>query len=154
MKAKAANRRSQGTARARNGYPFLSQGSAAFDAPAWRLIQNSLKLSPRELQIIHGIFDDKLESAIARELGVSVNTIHTETCRLRAKLKSPDRVCLILRITEEFLRLTVSDETTLPSICRNSTNGRCPLARAISPTGPKPASSVPFPPKLPCHPNR
>jgi len=136
MKAIAPSKTRPGTARERNGYPFLSQGSAAFDIHAWRLISESLKLSPRELQIIHGVFDDKLESTIAGELGVSINTIHTETRRLRAKLDTPDRVSLVLRITEEFLRLTVSDETTLPSICRNSTNGRCPLARAISPIAP------------------
>lgn len=135
MKGKSAINVKPVRARARGAYPFLSHGSAAFDARVWRLIQKSLKLSPRELQIIHGIFDDKLELAIAGELGVSVNTIHTETRRLRVKLKSPDRVSLVLRITEEFLRLTVSDETTLPAICRNSANSRCPLARAISKTG-------------------
>ena len=122
-------------AHARNGYPFLSRGSAAFEVQAWKLIQKSLKLSPRELQIIHGVFDDKLEFGIAAELGISVNTIHTETRRLRVKLNAPDRVSLVLRIMEEFLRLTVSDETTLPSICRNAANGRCPLAQVLQKTG-------------------
>ncbi len=87
------------------------------------------------MQILHGIFDDQLEFAIADELGVSVNTIHTETRRLRAKLKAGDRVSLVLRVTEEFLRLTSSDATTLPAICRNFSAGRCPLSRPAAKPG-------------------
>ena len=114
----------------RNGYPYLSRGAAALSAQAWQQLRCALKLSPRELQIILGIFDDKLEFTIATDLGISVNTIHTESRRLRVKLGAADRVSMVLCVLEEFLRLTASDETTLPSICRNHSAGRCPLRRS------------------------
>jgi DNA-binding NarL/FixJ family response regulator len=135
MKAKQAAKQKPAPADGRNGYPFLSRGSAAFDAKTWGLIQKSLQLSPRELDIVQGVFDDKLETAIAAELGVSAHTVHTETGRLRRKLNAHDRVSLVLLIMEEFLKLTASDETDLPSICRNHAAGRCPLAGALHHTG-------------------
>ena len=65
----------------RNGYPFLSHGAAAFSSVAWQEIRRGLKLSARELQIVQGIFDDKLEFTIAAEQGVSINTVRTELRR-------------------------------------------------------------------------
>lgn len=116
----------------RNGYPFLSHGAAAFTCAAWREIRRGLKLSARELQIVQGIFDDKLEFTIAAEQGVSINTVRTELRRLRRKLNAADRVSLVLCVVEEFLRLTASDGTSLPSICRDHSSGRCPLARTLA----------------------
>ena len=115
----------------RNGYPFLSHGAAAFTCAAWQEIRRGLKLSARELQIVQGIFDDKLEYTIAAELGISINTVRTELRRLRRKLNAADRVSLILRVMEEFLRQTTSEKTTLPAICRDHSAGRCPLLRAV-----------------------
>jgi DNA-binding CsgD family transcriptional regulator len=110
-----------------NGYPCLSQGARAIDAEGWREIRRGLKLSARELQIIQGIFDNKLEFTIATELGISVNTVHTQVRRLRGKLDATDRLAIALCVMEEFLRLTTSDETQLPAICRNHSAGRCPF---------------------------
>ena len=113
--------------RQRNGYPCLSAGAAAFSCVAWQAIRRGLKLSARELQIVQGIFDDKLEFTIAAEQGVSINTVRTELRRLRRKLNAADRVSLVLRVVEEFLRQTTSDKSTLPAICRDHSNGSCPL---------------------------
>jgi DNA-binding CsgD family transcriptional regulator len=119
-----------------DGYPCLSRGAAAFSHHTWQEIRGGLKLSPRELQIVQGIFDDKLEYSIATELGISVNTVRTELRRLRHKLNTADRVTLVLCVMEEFLRQTTSAKTTLPAICRDHSAGNCPLmlpkARAAS----------------------
>jgi DNA-binding NarL/FixJ family response regulator len=104
-------------------------GAAMFPKQAWDEIARSLKLSGRELQIIKDVFDDRTEFAIAAHHGVSPHTIHTYCERLYRKLAVTDRVKLVLRITDEFLALTVASETVLPPICANRVAGRCPLHR-------------------------
>jgi DNA-binding CsgD family transcriptional regulator len=98
-----------------------------FSDQAWKEIARSLGLSGRELQIVRGIFDDQTESSIAIQLGVSPCTIHTYCERLYRKLAVTGRVRLALRVMDEFLALTVSPGTVLPSICADRAAGRCPL---------------------------
>ena len=98
-----------------------------FSEQAWVEIARSLELSPRELQIVRGFFDDRTEFAIAADLGISPHTVHTHIERLHHKFGVANRVELILRVTNEFLALTAAPESTLPSICANRTAGRCPL---------------------------
>jgi DNA-binding CsgD family transcriptional regulator len=98
-----------------------------FSEQAWVEIARSLTLSPRERQILRGIFDDRTEFAIAADLGISPHTVHSHIKRLHHKLGVADRVELILRVTNEFLALTAAPESILPSICANRTAGRCPL---------------------------
>ena len=102
-------------------------GAAMFSDEAWVQIAGSLRLSGRELQILRAIFDDRTESTIARELGISPCTIHTYCERLYRKLSVTDRVRLVLRVMEEFLVLTATPGSVLPSICANRAAGRCPL---------------------------
>ena len=75
-----------------------------FSKPAWQEIARSLKLSGQELQIVRGVFDDYTEFAIASNLQVSPHTVHTHCERLYRKLAVTDRVKLVLRIMDEFLR--------------------------------------------------
>ena len=98
-----------------------------FSEQAWAEIARSFELSPRELQIVRGVFDNRIELAIAADLGISPHTVHSHIERLHHKLGVPDRVALILRVTDEFLALTAAPESILPSICANRTAGRCPL---------------------------
>ncbi|MGA2140180.1 MAG: helix-turn-helix transcriptional regulator [Verrucomicrobiia bacterium] len=98
-----------------------------FSEQAWAEIARSLTLSPRELQVLRGIFDNRVEFAIAADLAISPHTVHSHMERLHHKLGAADRVELILRVTNEFLTLTAAPESTLPSICANRTAGRCPL---------------------------
>jgi DNA-binding NarL/FixJ family response regulator len=121
-----------GHCRRNNGYPELTHGASAFDADEWKGIRRGLKLSPRELQIVQRIFDDKLESAIAAELGISFHTARTELRRLRQKLKTANRMMLVLKIVEEFLRQTAFDKTALHPICPEYSNGHCPLKSDVS----------------------
>jgi DNA-binding CsgD family transcriptional regulator len=95
---------------------------------AWREIAHSLRLSPRELQIVRATFDDRKESAVAADLGVAPRTVHTHIERLHRKLAVNDRLQLALRVIREFVALTVSTKSDLPPICANRTAGRCPLA--------------------------
>ena len=82
-------------------------GSAMFSARVWREIARSLRLSGRELQIVRAMFDDRTESAMAADLGIAHRTVHTHFERLHHKLGVPDRVQLVLCLTQEFLRLGV-----------------------------------------------
>lgn len=102
-------------------------GSAMFSDLAWREITRSLKLSPRELQIVRATFDDRKDSAVAGELGIALRTVHTHIERLHRKLEVADRLQLVMRIMSEFLRLTISPQGNLPPICSNAAAGCCPL---------------------------
>lgn len=99
---------------------------------AWREIARSLKLSRQELQIVRGVFDDHTELTIAGNLRISPHTVHTYCERLYRKLAVTDRVRLVLRVTDEFLALTVAPGSRLPSICAARIAGRCPLQGRLS----------------------
>ena len=98
-----------------------------FSEQAWTEIAHSLALSPRELQIVRGVFDDRTEFALAADLGISPHTVHTHIDRLHQKLGVTDRVEVVVRIMQEFIALTIAPGTTLPSICANRAAGRCPF---------------------------
>lgn len=100
-----------------------------FSEAAWEAIAKSLELSSRELQIVRGVFDDQIEYAIASDLKISPHTVHSHVERLHHKLQVADRVQLVLRVMDEFLRLTLSPQTKLPPICANWRVGGCPLSR-------------------------
>jgi DNA-binding CsgD family transcriptional regulator len=72
---------------------------------AWDDLQDRLRLSGRELQIIKAVFEGWPESAIAVHLGMSPHTVHTHMERLHHKLDVKDRVGLVLRIVSTYLRL-------------------------------------------------
>ena len=68
---------------------------------SWTAVGHSLSLSPRELDIVKGIFDDEREQSIANTLGISVHTVHTYMARIYQKLGVHSRVSLVLRIIAE-----------------------------------------------------
>ena len=119
------NHRAESSDQARSRRQAL--GSTMFSEQAWAELTRSLTLSPRELQIVRSIFDGRTEFAAASDIGISPHTVHTYIERLHRKLAVPDRVGLILRVTDEFLKLTASPDNDLPSICPNRIAGRCPL---------------------------
>ena len=105
-------RTAAGKARAAHFDPG-ADGSTMFAEQAWGRISRSLKLSGRELQIVRAVFDDRIESAIAAELGISAHTVHTHFNRLHRKLGVADRPQLILRIVNTFLKLPASPARAL-----------------------------------------
>jgi DNA-binding NarL/FixJ family response regulator len=77
--------------------------SPLFSDEQWLTIANRLELTRRELQIVKLVFEDAQEQTIAGELGVSVNTIHTQLKRLYRKLCATSRVGLVLLIVGAHL---------------------------------------------------
>jgi DNA-binding CsgD family transcriptional regulator len=104
-------------------------GSRMFSERAWTEIARSFRLSTDELQILRAVFDDRSELTIAVDAGIPVNAVNTELEHLHHKLAVTSRVEMIQRVTDQFLALTASPQSVLPSICANRTAGRCPLRR-------------------------
>lgn len=99
------------------------------DATAWQAIAGRLQLSPRELEIATCILRDLKESAIARQIGISTHTVHTHLERLYHKLSVNSRVELVVRMFQTYLELVNEPGSTLPPLCGNRADSRCPLAR-------------------------
>ena|ERR1035441_1133361 len=111
----------------RDGRPERTGGAGVFGRRVWASIARSLELSPRELQLVRGVFDDDTDFSIAASLGISPHTVHTHFERLHRKLEVANRSQLILRIVSEFLVLTASPGSVLPPICPNGATGGCAL---------------------------
>ena len=111
---------------------------------AWDAIARSLSLSPRELQIVRGVFDDKIEAAIAGDLAISVHTVHEHLRRLFGKLAVTTRTGLILRVWGELARLIISADCALPPLCPRWAAGRClhGRRRTAAPRGQAPSAAV------------
>ncbi len=117
-----------GTTRKQAGSP----GSAVFPDQIWKELIGRLGLSCREGEIARGVFEDRTDSAIAAELGISPHTVHTHFERLHRKLGVGDRVQLVLCITQEFVRLmAASDASELAAGAHRAVHA----ARKPSPTG-------------------
>ncbi|MGZ4972269.1 MAG: response regulator transcription factor [Limisphaerales bacterium] len=87
---------------------------------AWTAIARKCRLSPRELQIVRGIFENHTDHAIGSSLGISRHTIHTYLSRLFRKLNATTRTQVVLRIMQQFLILSSSTERKLPALCWRS----------------------------------
>ena len=74
----------------------------------WPGIAQLLRLSPRELQVVKGVFRDDKDDAIAADLGISPHTVSTYLQRIYAKLRVGSRPQLIVRVIAEYLRVAKS----------------------------------------------
>jgi len=79
------------------------RGSGLLPDSAWLDLGSVLRLSPRELQIVRGVFEDRKEETIAFDLGISPHTVNTYFQRLYSKLGVSSRPQLILRVMAEYL---------------------------------------------------
>ena len=111
-----------------NRPPRCPLGTDMFSNQAWQEIARSLRLSGQEIQIVHGMFDDHTEAAIAANLKISPHTVHTHCERLYRKLGVSGRVKLALRVMNEYIVLTRATGTILPPLCANFAAGRCRCA--------------------------
>ena len=127
-----AGRRGRGS-KARDSGPARTSGAGVFGRRAWASITRSLDLSPRELQLVRGVFNDDTDFSIASSLGISPHTVHTHFERLHRKMEVADRAQLILRVVNEFLALTASPGSLLPPVCPCRADARCPRRRAAAP---------------------
>lgn len=101
-------------------------GSDIFPAEVWCRLAASLKLTPRELEVVRGIFDDEIESAMASNLGISKHTAHTHLRRIFGKLRVRTRVGVAVRIFRETLDLASCAPQGFPSLCKCPLYTECP----------------------------
>jgi DNA-binding CsgD family transcriptional regulator len=73
------------------------------DDREWRALARTLRLSPRERQIVERLFDDASEAVIADDLGISPHTVHTHLERLYHKLGVGSRCAVVARVFREYV---------------------------------------------------
>src|SRR5580704_4260403 len=83
-------------------------GSTLLSNDTWPRIRQTLGLSPRELQVMQGVFRDDKDENIANELGISRHTVNTYLRRLYSKLCVCSRSQLIIRVIAVYLSITPS----------------------------------------------
>ncbi len=79
----------------------LERGHRIFSENEWSHIASSLRLSPREFQIVRHVFDGAKELTIAEDLKLSGHTVHTYFRRLYRKLGVGNRCELIVRVVAD-----------------------------------------------------
>src|SRR5262245_25662139 len=92
----------------KSGADFPTRGNPGLSLlplSAWTCLGMTLRLSPREMQIVQGVFGDRKEETIAGELGISPHTVNTYFQRLYAKLGVSSRPQLIVRVMAEYLTM-------------------------------------------------
>ncbi len=80
-----------------------TKGSSIFSSNEWNELGCDLKLSPRILQLVRGIFDDKTEEGIAYDLRISVHTVHSYLIRIYQTLGVRSREQLLVHIFGRYL---------------------------------------------------
>lgn len=79
----------------------------------WTDIGTQLALSQRELEIVQLIFDGCIEYQIARDLGISIHTVHTYIKRIYVKLNIHDQRELIVKVFSVFISQNAAIATPL-----------------------------------------
>lgn len=77
----------------------------------WMGIASALRLSPRELEVVRGVFECGCDPVIALRLGISPHTVHTHLDRIYRKLNLSSRCDLVLRVFAAYLSLQPNTET-------------------------------------------
>jgi DNA-binding NarL/FixJ family response regulator len=70
----------------------------------WTKIAARLHLSRREIEIVQEVCNGRTDKAIARTLGISLNTVREHQRRIHRKLGVHDRASLVLRIVAASAR--------------------------------------------------
>jgi DNA-binding NarL/FixJ family response regulator len=90
---------------ASNDFACRTVGRRLLPPPAWEELRVLLQLSPREMQIAQGVFDDKKEQCIAFELGISPHTVNTYLQRMYRKMRITNRTQLVLHVLAAHIDL-------------------------------------------------
>ena len=93
------------------------RGQRLLDESAWSRVADILGFSPRELQIVRALFDDRKETTIARDLGISRHTVHTYIERIYQNLDTRSRVELMGAVLAAHL-LPSAPSTGIPTRTR------------------------------------
>jgi DNA-binding CsgD family transcriptional regulator len=81
----------------------IDRASLLVSTGKWRCLADSLRLSPREVQVVKGVFRDNKDESIAADLGISPHTVGTYLQRIYTKLRVGSRPQLIVRVMAEYL---------------------------------------------------
>ena len=84
-------------------------GCQLFDDRTWHSLRNGLRLSPRELEVLKAIFDDRKEASISHELGISPHTVHTYVGRIYMKLRVSSRIETVTTVVAAAANLRQHD---------------------------------------------
>ena len=83
--------------------PARGSGSGVlFDDESAQLVWRK-DLSDVELRVLHGVFDDLTDRAIAQRLGIAEGTVHTHFKRLHDKLGVSTRAVLVVAMLAEIV---------------------------------------------------
>jgi DNA-binding CsgD family transcriptional regulator len=93
-----------------------ANGLMNFGDQGWVEVGRTLNLSGRQLQIVRGMFDDKIQYSIAADLGISPHTVHTHIERLYRKLGVTNRAQLLMRVMTEFVTLVATRKIAPPAV--------------------------------------
>ncbi len=88
----------------------LPLDSTLISDDAWGELARSLNLTPRELQISSGVFNDEVEDTIASDLAISAHTVHAHVRQLFGKLGVIPAPASHARLKRVRRRLTRVDE--------------------------------------------
>ena len=80
-----------------------TRGSSIFSKKEWHVLGRDLKLSPRALQLVRGIFDDQTAEAIADDMSISVHTVQSYRTRIYQRLGVCSREQLLVLIFGRYL---------------------------------------------------
>jgi len=93
-------------------------GQSLFCPAEWERISESLEFTKRESDVVRGALDDKKDSSIAQELGISANTVHSHIRRVYSKLGVSSRAQLVARVLAEYKTLVSKTKCfVVPSRC-------------------------------------
>ena len=76
--------------------------SSIFSAAEWELLAITLKLSPRQTEVLQLLFDGCSDGQIAQKLAISEPTVRTHLQRLFAKCHVHDRTALAIHVFRQF----------------------------------------------------
>jgi DNA-binding CsgD family transcriptional regulator len=96
--------------------------SSIFTGEEWQSLADWLGLSPRELRMVQGVFNNCKANELAGDLNLSPPTVHTHLRRLFRQLGVTGRVALVVRVLDAHLRLNS------PGL-RPPSAGHCPLGK-------------------------
>ncbi len=95
-----------------------TRGSSIFSNKEWDELGCDLKLSPRALQLVRGIFGDQTEGAVAYDLSISVHTVHSHLIRIYQRLGVCSREQLLVCVFGRYL-----EQHSLPESQRSAGQG-------------------------------
>ncbi|GEM_PF-2712801 len=88
-------------------------GSRLLSAREWREAAQFFRLSPIELGVVKGIFDELTAAQMGRKLGLAERTVRAYARRVRLKLRAERKHIVVLRVFRWF---TSRDRRTEPPL--------------------------------------